>query len=184
MKFKCYLLIFLLVLVPNFIVFAGPISYSFGQDAMPKPPKYLSPPKQPKEAKPEQPEQPEQPKQPKPPKEAESDSKKVIKYSYAVLCVKNETGIDIEYIAWWGEEDGGKFTIKKDEEIPHWYQYPDGESSSPDFFINFPPDKSNINKRKELKLKRYRSFDRDCNSGKSYIFRILDDDTIGLIEGY
>ncbi len=106
---------------------------------------------------------------------------------YAVICIKNDLGMDIIYNAWWGENNGKEFTITKDKSEPHWYQYAessDGKRSSPDFFIDFPTDKSNSNKRKTLKLKYYGSFNNECYSGKKYIFRLVGKNTIGLFDEF
>ncbi len=95
---------------------------------------------------------------------------------YAVLCIENNTTVDITYWYKWGDGAWESFVLKSKERKLHsqpWKEKEDAQTF-PDFFIKFSPDISGKSPVKESPLKAYLAPEDSCNFGKVYYFRIKE----------
>lgn len=95
---------------------------------------------------------------------------------YAVLCIENDTAIDITYWYKWGEGDWKSVVLKSKERKLHSQQWKEKEDAQtfPAFFIKFYTDTSGKSHVKESKLGAYLAPEDSCNYGKVYHFRIKE----------
>ena len=110
---------------------------------------------------------------PEAPSEDTKDTKDTKETYYAVLCIENNTTIDITYWYKWGEGAWGSFVLKSKERKLHsrpWKEKEDAQTF-PDFLIKFYTDISGKSHAKESILKTYLAPEDSCNYGKVYHFK-------------
>lgn len=90
---------------------------------------------------------------------------------FAVVCIVNESGINVNFSYRWG--DGSWNSRSTEAGHSRWFswKYAPGGSSSPRFQITFDYDlRSGRDSRKTYTLDRYAAPFEDCNYGKKYKF--------------
>lgn len=95
---------------------------------------------------------------------------------YAVLCIENDTTVDITYWYKWGEGAWESFVLKSKEQKLHsqpWKEKEDAQTS-PDFFVKFYTDISGKSHVKESKLGAYLAPEDSCTYGNVYHFKIKE----------
>lgn len=90
---------------------------------------------------------------------------------YAVVCLVNKTGQDINYSYRWGDDEWKSTSVSADGYRYHSWEYAAGSHSSPDFRVRFDADFTNGTDYKVYLLKRYRAAEKSCDKGKKYEFK-------------
>jgi len=90
--------------------------------------------------------------------------------SYAVLCIENNTGMQINYLYRWGNRSWQSSRLDADEYDVHSWKYTSGSTVSPDFQIKFDADLTSGVYYQIYDLERYQAPQRDCAWGKIYSF--------------
>lgn len=99
---------------------------------------------------------------------------------YAVVCLVNKTGRDINYTYRWGDDEWKSSSVSADRQRYHSWKYADGSHSSPDFRVRFDADFTSGTDYKVYLLKRYRAAEKSCDKGKKYEFKNAGGSAIDL----
>jgi hypothetical protein len=85
---------------------------------------------------------------------------------YALICIVNKSGKDIDYQYKWGVSyDWEERKISVDDMQLYRYELSNDRANSPKFEIKFNSDEV-------IELRKYVSHNQDCDFGKKYFFRI------------
>lgn len=92
---------------------------------------------------------------------------------YAVLCIRNETNLDINYSYRWGNGSWKKSKVSLGGSKWHSYSYDyPGENRSPTFYIDFDYSlRDGQNLRKDYVLDKQAAQDQKCSQGAQYLFK-------------
>jgi hypothetical protein len=104
-----------------------------------------------------------------------------IKARYAVVCLRNESGINIVYCYKWGDEKWRDDTLSENDHWSYFMEYGEGSRTSPNFFVKFDTDLSSRTKYIEKQLGRYASNKKLCDYGRKYYF-MKEGNILSLIE--
>lgn len=99
---------------------------------------------------------------------------------YAVVCLVNKTGRNINYSYRWGDGEWKSQSVSANRRRYHSWTYAAGSHSSPDFRIRFDSDFTSGTDYKQYVLKRYRNGEKSCDGAKKYEFRDSGSSAVGL----
>ena len=89
---------------------------------------------------------------------------------YAVVCLVNKTGWDINYKFRWGDKPWQSKAVSQGKSRWHAFKYAFGSAKSPAFRISFDTDFSGNDQWRSYTLKRYQAVAKECKYGKRYAF--------------
>jgi hypothetical protein len=92
--------------------------------------------------------------------------------SYAVVCLENETNIDINYSFRWGTGQWQTRTVDAGRSRWHSWEYDSDSRSSPNFEIEFDADtRSGSTRYLNYDLERYQNETESCSGARLYVFQ-------------